>query len=118
VRKSELEGFMMTQLRGARLDNGLKRQYRFHPPRKWMFDFAWPKHKIALEVEGGTWTGGRHTSGKGFMNDCEKYNHATIMGWKVLRVVTNWIVDSKGNFKGEALSYVEWLFQREGINKP
>ena len=61
------------------------KEYRFHPTRKWRFDYAIPEHKIALEVEGGVWTRGRHTSPKGFLNDIEKYNAATLMGWRVFR---------------------------------
>lgn len=61
------------------------KEFRFHPVRKWRFDYAIPEHKIALEVEGGVWTGGRHTSSVGFMKDMEKYNTATLMGWRVLR---------------------------------
>ena len=62
------------------------KEYKFHPVRKWRFDYAIIDHKIALEVEGGVWTGGRHTSPKGFIGDMEKYNTATLMGWRVLRV--------------------------------
>lgn len=62
-------------------------EVRFHPDRKWRFDYAWPKQKVALEVEGGVWTGGRHTRGAGFVEDMEKYNAATRLGWRVLRVV-------------------------------
>ena len=54
------------------------KEYKFHPTRRWRFDYAIPEHKIALEVEGGVWTGGRHTSPKGFLNDIEKYNTATL----------------------------------------
>lgn len=62
------------------------KEYKFHPVRKWRFDYAIVDHKIALEVEGGVWTGGRHTSPKGFLGDIEKYNSATLMGWRVFRV--------------------------------
>lgn len=61
------------------------KEFKFHPVRKWRFDYAIPEHKIALEVEGGVWTGGRHTSSVGFMKDMEKYNTATLMGWRVFR---------------------------------
>ena len=60
-------------------------EYRFHPERKWRFDYAWPDAKVALEVEGGVWTGGRHTSPAGFLKDIEKYNAAARLGWRVLR---------------------------------
>ena len=62
-----------------------EKEFKFHPVRKWRFDYAFPEHKIALEVECGVWTGGRHTSSVGFLNDMEKYNTATLMGWRVFR---------------------------------
>jgi hypothetical protein len=62
-------------------------EYRFFPERKWRFDFAWPWAKVALEVEGGVWTGGRHTRGSGFVRDIEKYNRAAVLGWRVVRCV-------------------------------
>lgn len=60
-------------------------EHRFHPDRKWRFDFAWPEFKVALECEGGVYTHGRHTRGTGFTKDCEKYSTAAAMGWRVLR---------------------------------
>lgn len=61
-------------------------EHRFHPERRWRFDYAWPEQMIALEVEGGAWIGGRHTSGSGFTADLEKYSEAAALGWCVLRV--------------------------------
>lgn len=61
------------------------KEYKFHPKRRWRFDYAIPEHKIALEVEGGVWTGGRHIRAQGFLGDMEKYNTATLMGWRVFR---------------------------------
>lgn len=57
----------------------------FAPPRRWRFDLAWPDRMLAVEVDGGVWSGGRHTRGAGFIADCEKLNTATLLGWRVLR---------------------------------
>lgn len=69
--------------------------------RDWRFDFAWPAQKVALEIEGGTWTGGRHTRGKGFEEDAAKYAEAAIQGWKVLRATGAQVHDNT------ALGWVE-----------
>lgn len=63
--------------------------------RKWRFDFAWPERMVAVEVEGGTWTGGRHVKGTGFEADCLKYNRAALLGWKVFRVTTTMVEDGR-----------------------
>ena len=60
-------------------------EYPFHPERKWAFDFVLLDHSIALEIEGGGWTSGRHTRGKGFQDDLTKYQEAFCLGWNVLR---------------------------------
>lgn len=76
--------------------------------RRWRFDFAWPPEALALEVEGGTWTGGRHTRAKGFANDCQKYNEAMLEGWRVLRVTGDqirsgqavlWVMEALGQWE-------------------
>lgn len=83
-------------------------EYRFAPPRRWRFDWAWPDKKVALEVDGGAWIGGRHTRGAGFIKDCEKMNAAVLLGWRVLRV-TPQQMDS-----GEAAELVNRLLTRDG----
>ena len=60
-------------------------EYRFHDSRKWRFDWAWPEYRVALEVDGGIWRGGRHTRGAGWLKDTEKLNTAASMGWRLLR---------------------------------
>lgn len=54
-------------------------------PRKWRFDYALPAIMVAVEVEGGHWTGGRHNTGAGFLKDMDKYNTATALGWRLFR---------------------------------
>lgn len=61
-------------------------EHRFAAPeRRWRFDYAWVEEKVALEVEGGVWSGGRHTRGSGYLLDMEKYNNAALRGWTLLR---------------------------------
>lgn len=62
------------------------KEYRFAPPRRWRFDYCWPDAMVALEVNGGVWTRGRHTRGQGYLNDLEKLNRAQLLGWVVLQV--------------------------------
>ena len=65
------------------------KEYRFDYRRKWRFDFALPKHRIAVEIEGGTWKYGRHNRPDGYRKDCEKYNAAVFGGWKVFRITAD-----------------------------
>ena len=67
------------------------RQYKFHPTRKWLFDFARPECKLAIEVEGGVFSSGGHVRGKGYESNCEKYNAAVKLGWRVLRYSTDMV---------------------------
>lgn len=60
---------------------------------RWRFDFAWPEHRVALEIEGlvvmrvngELQVKGRHASITGFKDDCVKYAWAAVLGWRVLR---------------------------------
>src|SRR5206468_1916955 len=87
---SDLEETFLWQIRAAKLPQPL-REYRFALPRRWRFDFAFLPNKVAVEVEGGVWIGGRHTRGKGFEADCEKHNAATLAGWRLLRFTSKMI---------------------------
>ena len=60
-------------------------ELEFHPSRKWRFDWAIPSLKIAIEYEGIFSKKSGHTTISGYTKDCEKYNAAQILGWKVLR---------------------------------
>lgn len=75
-----------------------EREWKFDAKRRWRFDYAWPERMVALEVEGGVWTGGRHTRGAGFLKDIEKYNRAAVLGWRLLRVTPDKLV-SFGTFE-------------------
>ena len=85
MKESDLEKALARRLDKVGL-GGYEREYVFHDTRRWRLDFAWPELKLAIEVEGGVHTGGRHVSAVGFEADCAKYNAAAICGWTVLRV--------------------------------
>ena len=61
------------------------------PGRRFRFDFLFPRHWLVAEIEGGTWSGGRHTTGVGFHKDCEKYNLALEHGYRVLRFTSTMV---------------------------
>jgi very-short-patch-repair endonuclease len=75
--------------------------------RKWKFDLCWQEQRVAVEVDGGTWSGGRHTRGAGFKEDCIKLNHAAREGWKVLRFTTDMVTDeSAADFVADTLKEI------------
>jgi hypothetical protein len=66
----------------------LKREHKFAEGRRFRFDYYldFLTSGIAIELEGGVWSRGRHTRPSGFLNDMEKYNIAASMGILVFRV--------------------------------
>ena len=83
---SEGEATLATQLKALKIE--FEQEFKFHPKRKWRADFHLVGKRILVEVEGGIWSGGRHTRGKGYIGDMEKYNSATMMGYQVIRFST------------------------------
>ncbi len=71
----------------------LATEYKFHPVRRWRFDFCHLESKTAVEIEGAVWTQGRHTRGSGYIKDLEKYNEATFLGWKIIRLSPDLITE-------------------------
>lgn len=82
-------------------------EYRFAPPRKWAFDFAFPRKLVALEIEGGVWVRGRHTRGSGYIADMEKYSNAAVLGWCVIRTTPADL------FNDETLDLIRRAFRRK-----
>lgn len=83
---NEFEAKLARELKALKIN--FEQEFRFHPKRKWKADFHLIGKKILIEVEGGIWSGGRHTRGKGYIGDMEKYNSATMMGYQVIRFST------------------------------
>ena len=106
-KRTELEDALAFQVKLAKLPTP-EREYKFHPSRRWRFDFAWPENhlRIAVEVEGAIFVGGRHNRGLGMLADMEKYNAATVLGWRLLRVGEPHIRT------GQALEWIEELLEK------
>ena len=79
------EKFFFQVLRDNELPEPVQ-EHKFHPTRRWRFDYAFPEYKVAIELEGGIWIQGRHTRPQGHKNDMEKYTEASLLGWKIIRV--------------------------------
>lgn len=98
---SLLEDTLIAQINREKLPVPVQ-HHRFHPTRKWEFDFCYPALKIAFECEGGIFRkgGGAHSSGKAIIRDIEKYNTATLLGWRVIRLHTGMVYQNNwGKFR-------------------
>ncbi|MDP1316039.1 DUF559 domain-containing protein [Acinetobacter lwoffii] len=84
---NEFEAKLAGELKTLKIE--FEQEFEFHPKRKWRADFHLVGKKILVEVEGAIWSGGRHTRGKGYIGDMEKYNAATMMGFQVIRFSTD-----------------------------
>lgn len=105
---SELQENFLRLLDKA-IENGLKipqptPEYKFLEGRRFRFDYAWERERIAVEVQGGIFRGGRHVQIQGILSDYEKLNEAQINGWLVLQVT------SEDIRTGKAVDYVERAF--------
>jgi very-short-patch-repair endonuclease len=92
---SALEATFDIQCRHLGVPNPVH-EHRFHKVRRWRFDRAWPDEMVAAEIEGGTRGNGRHNRHAGYSKDCEKYNAATELGWRVFRFTSDQVNDWSG----------------------
>lgn len=92
LRESPLERLFAAQVEAAGLP-APEREARFHPTRRWRFDFLWRCWMLAVECEGGVYSRGRHVRPGGFRKDAEKYNAAAMLGYRVLRFTARMIED-------------------------
>ncbi len=92
----DVEDALAAQIRAAGLPTP-EREHVVAPPRKWRFDFAWPESgKIAAEVQGGTYSRGRHTRGEALEEEALKLSTAAVLGWRVLFLTTKMVQGGEG----------------------
>lgn len=109
-KRERFENALAFELNAAGLGR-YKREYLFareasNPKfarRNWRLDFYFPEYRIAIEVEGGIWTGGAHGRPSNIERDIEKHNLLNALGITVFRVPTKWIRN------GTALRRIEEL---------
>jgi len=89
---SDAERFLETRLKQHGVP--FHREFQFAHPRKWRADFLVPPD-LLIEVDGGTWTGGRHTRGDGVERDAEKQSAAAIARFRTLRCTTTQVLDDR-----------------------
>jgi very-short-patch-repair endonuclease len=107
VSGSNLEGLLAWQIHAVGLP-APAREHAAIPNRKYRVDFAWPDRRLAVEVEGGIWQEGAHSTGSGITRDIEKANLLALAGWTLIRCTAEHIRS------GQALRWIETALNLEG----
>ena len=103
---SQLEAELALQIKALGLPEPV-REYPAIKGRKFRFDFAWLERKLLVEVNGGTYTKGAHSTGAGIARDYEKANLAQLAGWRVLSF------DGKAVKDGTAVEVIRQALEAE-----
>ena len=68
---------------------GVEREYKFHPTRKWRWDYALPAIKVCVEYQGlnfGHGGASGHQTIKGIVAENWKYSEGAIDGWCIVLI--------------------------------
>ena len=93
----DLANDLSFQLRAAGIKH--EREVMLIPDRKFRTDIV--IGFLAIEVDGATWIGGRHSRGYGIQADCEKQNSLVCLGYRPMRFTRKMVKD------GTALQMIE-----------
>ena len=83
---------------------GMRNPYRL--------DFAWLDWKLCVEVQGGVWIGGGHTTPQGYIRDRQRMNRLVIGGWHILEYTPEMV--KSGEAALEIVKYLAMLKERRG----
>lgn len=78
-----------------------EQEFRFHPKRRWRADFRVAtlgsmRWSFIVEIVGGVWLPkGGHSRGKAQIDDMEKFNHAALLGYRVLQFTPEQVRNEK-----------------------
>ena len=114
---SEAETLLAVQLEQAGIP--FETEVKFHPDRKWRADFMvrpgdpfsskWSP-AILIEIDGGTWSLGRHNRPSSIAKEYEKGAAAAILGYRVIHCTTEQVND------GTCLSWIRQALGQEDLN--
>lgn len=96
---SALEDALALQLRASKIE--FEREVAVVPKRKFRHDFRITDTNLLVEVQGGVFVKGAHSTGLGITRDCTKNNLAVLEGYRVLYVTAQHIKS------GEALGWIK-----------
>jgi len=103
---SKLEMELQCQVQLAGLGDQLETEFKLISGRRFRWDVAFPAHRLLVEIQGGIWSVGGHSTGTGITRDCEKNNLAVLAGYRCLMVTGEHIRT------GQAL---KWIRQALGV---
>jgi hypothetical protein len=68
----------------------LKKEFQFCKGRRWKADYYIPELNVLIEYEGlgvgrNKFRAGGHQTVKGYTANCDKYNRASMLGYKLIR---------------------------------
>jgi very-short-patch-repair endonuclease len=104
-RKLERRLWRALELAGLPLPDELEYQFALSIGRKWRSDGYYRAARLLVEVDGGSWVGGRHNHPSGFEEDCCKLSTAATLGYRVVRVTGAMIA------RGEAVALIRSALQ-------
>lgn len=108
MRNIDLETMLYLSILASNLPAPV-RQFKIEG-RDFMWDFCWADEKILVEVQGGTWIAGGHSTGAGQRRDSIKQNLAALHGFRTMSVTTDMITD------GTALAMIEAAFKHRPVS--
>ena len=100
---SELEKTLLFQVHNCHIPVP-ETEWKAVAGRKFRWDLAWPEFHLLVEIQGGTWGKGAHSTGSGLHRDYEKLNLATLAGFQCF------MFDSDMVKSGQAINTIKDFF--------
>lgn len=95
-----LEQAFATQIKQAGLPEP-EREVKLSNEYAYRWDFVWARYRLAVEINGGIWNVGGHSTGKGILRDMTKLKLATLAGYRCFQFHADAVED------GSAVNTVE-----------